>query len=72
MWPNPQETADLVTFTKEILNFLKMCNPENPEVHFLCIVKAANYFRKEASLEIFDRVLNISRCKWTESNLELK
>ena len=20
MWPNPQETADLVTFTKEILN----------------------------------------------------
>ena len=22
MWPNPQETADLVTFTEEILNFL--------------------------------------------------
>ena len=20
MWPNPQETADLVTFTREILN----------------------------------------------------
>ena len=27
MWPNPQETADLVTFTKEIPN-------EKP--HFLC------------------------------------
>ena len=27
MWPNPQETADLVTFTEEILN---------GKVHFLC------------------------------------
>ena len=29
MWPNPQETADLVTFTKEILNV---------KFHFLCSV----------------------------------
>ena len=28
MWPNPQETVDLVTFTEEILN---------GELHFLCI-----------------------------------
>ena len=28
MWPNPQETVDLVTFTEEILN---------AELHFLCI-----------------------------------
>ena len=27
MWPNPQETADLVTFTNEILN---------GKFHFLC------------------------------------
>ena len=27
MWPNPQESADLVTFTEEILN---------GKVHFLC------------------------------------
>ena len=27
MWPNAQETADLVTFTEEILN---------EKVHFLC------------------------------------
>ena len=27
MWPNPQETADLVTFTEEILK---------GKVHFLC------------------------------------
>ena len=27
MWPNPQESADLVTFTEEILN---------AELHFLC------------------------------------
>ena len=29
MWPNPQETADLVTFTEEILNGKR---------HFLCSV----------------------------------
>ena len=29
MWPNPQETADLVTFTEEILN---------GKLHFLCSV----------------------------------
>ena len=27
MWPNPQETTDLVTFTEEILNV---------KLHFLC------------------------------------
>ena len=27
MWPNPQETSDLVTFTEEILN---------GKLHFLC------------------------------------
>ena len=30
MWPNPQETVNLVTFTEEILN---------GKLHFLCIVK---------------------------------
>ena len=29
MWPNPQETADLVTFTEEVLN---------GNLHFLCAV----------------------------------
>ena len=29
MWPNPQETADLVTFTEEILN---------GKLHFSCNV----------------------------------
>ena len=29
MWPNPQVTADLVTFTEEILN---------GKLHFLCSV----------------------------------
>ena len=32
MWPNPQETADLVTFTEEILN---------EKFHFLCSVDQA-------------------------------
>ena len=29
MWPNPEESADLVTFTEEILN---------GKIHFLCSV----------------------------------
>ena len=29
MWPNPKETAELITFTEEILN---------GKIHFLCIV----------------------------------
>ena len=29
MWPNPQETADLITFTEEIFN---------GKLHFLCTV----------------------------------
>ena len=34
MWPNPQETGDLVTFTKEILN---------KKLHFLCSACAEIY-----------------------------
>ena len=30
MWPNPQEIADLVTFTEEIVN---------GKLHFFCAVK---------------------------------
>ena len=33
MWPNPQETADLVTFTEEILN---------EKLYFLCSVTCKN------------------------------
>ena len=34
MWPNPQETADLVTFTEEILD---------GKLHFLCSEDCENY-----------------------------
>ena len=39
MWPNPQETADLVIFTEEILN---------GKLHFLCSenIKDFIYFGK--------------------------
>ena len=37
MWPNPQETADLVTFTEEILN---------GKLHFLCSVLGTLLFNK--------------------------
>ena len=34
MWPNPKETADLVTFTKEILNgkIYFLCSAGNPDL----------------------------------------
>ena len=35
MWPNPQETADLVTFTEEIFK---------GKLHFLCSVSLAFWF----------------------------
>ena len=35
MWPDPQETADLVTFTEEILNGKR---------HFLCIITEIFFF----------------------------
>ena len=39
MWPNPQETADLVTFTKEILN---------GKLHFLWFnTYDEDFFRRE-------------------------
>ena len=40
MWPNPQETAHLVTFTEEILN---------GKVYFLSRVKKINAYTKENS-----------------------
>ena len=43
MWLNPQETADLVTFTKEILN---------EKLHFLC---SGNAWGKQEHLEIQSR-----------------
>ena len=35
MWPNPLETADLVTFTEEILNgkLHFLCNVSNQVIH---------------------------------------
>ena len=37
MWLNPQETADLVTFTEEIFN---------GKLHFLCSERRVHVFRK--------------------------
>ena len=41
MWPNPQETADLVTFTEEILN---------GKLHFLSHVRPQKSFQKTLKL----------------------
>ena len=41
MWPNPQDTANLVTFTEEILN---------GKFHFLCGVKVVRTFEADINL----------------------
>ena len=43
MWPNPQGTADLVTFTEEILN---------GKLHFLCVK-----FLKISALKVAQKLL---------------
>ena len=42
MWPNPQETADLVTFTEEILN---------EKLHFCAVVISCEIFDISFSCE---------------------
>ena len=51
MWPNPQETADLVTFTEEIIH---------GKLYFLCSVD--NIWMFQNSREI--RAVNLSLCMW--------
>ena len=46
MWPNPQETADLVTFTGEILN---------GKLHFLCS-DSLSYLKLSISKLIFRKI----------------
>ena len=48
MWPNPQETADLVTFTEEILN---------GKLHFLCSIIARDVFG--FLLNIYDEAFSL-------------
>ena len=76
MWPNPQETEDLVTFTEEILN---------EKLNFLCSVtgsahwkekkKKSNTINNDNSNNINDavtwkRVCKISVLKKTKQNIE--
>ena len=52
MWPNPQVTADLVTFTEEILN---------RKLHFLCSDKNAMPVNIEKNFlsDLFDYLCDI-------------
>ena len=47
MWPNPQETADLVTSTEEILNW---------QLHFLCSVLRDREIDLANSLNIYRKL----------------
>ena len=49
MWPNAQETADLVTFTEEILN---------GKLHFSCSVRVNNQDARLMSVLV--AVINLS------------
>ena len=60
MWPNPQETADLVTFTEEILN---------GKLHFLCsvICNNSNNNRKKTMLTNSLSVCNLQKVMSAET-----
>ena len=67
MWPNLQETADLVTFTLEIFNrkLYFLCSAYQTSMMELCCenrsrLKAVKYFRKTSPSEISTRVINTS------------
>ena len=50
MWPNPQETADLITFTEEILH---------GKLHFLCseTLRETQLLKGLVSMKIIDILL---------------
>ena len=68
MWPNPVFSADLVTFTKEILNgkLHFLCNARLGAVKFdiprrsFTVIKSKVFLRKTPVLEcLFDLVANL-------------
>ena len=66
MWPNPQETADLVTFTKEILNgkIHFLCNEINPSlVTFLLVMALTVNFKLDLDFTYFACFVRKS-CIW--------
>ena len=52
MWPNPQETADLVTFTEKILN---------GKLHFLC--SGNNYLPDSVETSSLSNLINRKTCQ---------
>ena len=44
MWPNPQQTADLVTFTEEILNgkLYILCTVTTTKIELLCFFRSSH------------------------------
>ena len=55
MWPNPQETADLVTLTEEIFN---------AKLHFLCSVTQGIQSSKYNILIYFQKLLKFKTPKF--------
>ena len=53
MWPNPQETADLITFIENILN---------GKLHFLCIETPLGYFYcMKVGVKVFPKCFTVSK-----------
>ena len=44
MWPNPEETVDLVTITEEIFN---------EKLHFLCSVQSVTHFTETLQATVY-------------------
>ena len=64
MWPNPQETADLITFTAEFLNV---------NLHFLCSVMYVKWIsRKILCAKLNQKILSQRMSLKSDSHLPKK
>ena len=60
MWPNPQETVDLVTFTEEFVN---------GKLHFLC---SATKIKKRSETNFWCTFSALSFCKNVSTFFDIK
>ena len=77
MWPNPLETADMVTFTEEILNGkLHFCKVRSTETYFEVLFQSETYSercwlfpQKSFILDVW--LISEYACQYWKTNLKL-
>ena len=56
MWPNPQETVDLVTFTEEILNGKLYCFYNDAVIVAMTHIVQNSFYAFKTQLEVQDKL----------------